>query len=78
MPPEWRRQRRQLQSNPIAEALAAWAESTVRQLSRKSELARAFRYVERQPTVVEAAYQCGPARPHMFEFTRQRQPPPSK
>jgi hypothetical protein len=38
-PPERRRQQRQLQSKPIAEALAAWAEQTVRQLSRKSELA---------------------------------------
>src|SRR5262249_33459499 len=45
LPPERRRQRRQLQSKPIAEALAAWAEQTVRQLSRKSELAQAFRYM---------------------------------
>jgi hypothetical protein len=43
--PGRRRQQRQLQSKPIAEALAAWAESTVRQLSRKSELAAAFRYM---------------------------------
>jgi transposase len=43
--PERRRQRRQLHSKPIAEALAAWADSTVRQLSRKSELAQAFRYM---------------------------------
>src|SRR5207302_10170007 len=42
LPPERRRQRRQLQSKPVAEALAAWADSTVRQLSRKSELAAAF------------------------------------
>ncbi|MBV9198747.1 MAG: IS66 family transposase [Alphaproteobacteria bacterium] len=40
LPPERRRQRRQLQSKPIAEALATWADSTVRQLSRKSELAQ--------------------------------------
>ena len=33
------------QSKPIAEALAAWADQTVRQLSRKSELAQAFRYM---------------------------------
>src|SRR5262249_3823746 len=45
LPPERRRQRRQLQSKPIAEALAAWAESTVPQLSRKSELAQAFGYM---------------------------------
>ena len=44
-PARRRRQRRQLQSKPIAEALAAWAEHTVRQLSRKSELAAAFRYM---------------------------------
>jgi len=44
-PPERRRQQRQLQSKPIAEALAAWADNTVRQLSRKSELAQAFRYM---------------------------------
>ena len=44
-PPERRRQQRQLQSKPIAEALAIWAEQTVRQLSRKSELAQAFRYM---------------------------------
>src|SRR3954463_3889969 len=44
-PTDRRRQQRQLQSKPIAEALAAWAESTVRQLSRKSELYAAFRYM---------------------------------
>jgi hypothetical protein len=44
-PPEQRHQRRQLQSQPVAEALAAWADITVRQLSRKSELAAAFRYM---------------------------------
>ncbi|HEX3416643.1 MAG TPA: transposase [Stellaceae bacterium] len=44
-PPERRQQRRQLQSQPIAEALTAWADSTVRRLSRKSELAAAFRYM---------------------------------
>ena len=44
-PPERRQQQRQLQSKPIAEALAAWAEQTARQLSRKSELAQAFRYM---------------------------------
>src|SRR5712671_2535143 len=32
-PPDRRRQQRQLQSKPIAEALAAWVEQTVRQLS---------------------------------------------
>src|SRR5438874_8224155 len=43
--PDRRRQQRQRQSKPVAEALAAWAEQTVRQLSRKSELAQAFRYM---------------------------------
>jgi hypothetical protein len=33
------------QSKPIAEVLAAWAAQTVRRLSRKSELAQAFRYM---------------------------------
>jgi len=52
-PPERRRQQRQLHSKPIAEALAAWADNTVRQLSRKSELAAAFRYMrERSPVIV--------------------------
>jgi hypothetical protein len=32
-------------STPIAAALAAWADKTVRKLSRKSELAAAFRYM---------------------------------
>jgi transposase len=41
-PPERRQQQRQLQSKPIAEALAAWAAQTVRRLSRKSELAQAL------------------------------------
>ena len=39
-PPDRRRQQRQLQSKPIAEALAAWSDNTARQLSHKSELAR--------------------------------------
>src|SRR5436190_686358 len=52
LPPERRRQRRQLQSKPIAEALAAWADSTVRQLSRKSELAQAFRYMRARWTAL--------------------------
>jgi hypothetical protein len=43
--PDHRRRERQERSKPIAEALAAWAEETVRKLSRKSELAVAFRYM---------------------------------
>jgi Transposase IS66 family len=48
-----RRRERQERSKPIAEALAAWAEETVRKLSRKSELAAAFRYMRgRWPALV--------------------------
>ena len=43
--PDHRRRERQEQSKPIAAALAAWADETVRKLSRKSELAAAFRYM---------------------------------
>src|SRR5260370_41556945 len=50
--PDRRRQERQRRSKPIAEPLAAWAESTVRQLSRKSELAQAFRYMRARWTAL--------------------------
>ena len=43
--PDRRRRERQQRSKPIAAALAAWADETVRKLSRKSELAAAFRYM---------------------------------
>ena len=43
--PEQRRRERQQRSKPIAAALAAWADDTARKLSRKSELAAAFRYM---------------------------------
>jgi hypothetical protein len=43
--PDRRQRQRQLQSKPIAEALAAWADNTLRQLSRKSELTAAFPYM---------------------------------
>jgi len=59
LPPERRRQRRQLQSKPIAEALAAWAESTVRLLSRKSELAQAFRYMRARWTALVRCFDDG-------------------
>jgi transposase len=59
LPPERRRQRRQLQSKPIAEALAAWADSTVRQLSRKSELAQAFRYMRARWTALVRCFDDG-------------------
>src|SRR2546421_120317 len=54
-----RRQQRQLQSQPIAEALAACADSTVRQLSRKSELARAFRYMRARWTALVRCFDDG-------------------
>jgi hypothetical protein len=38
-----RRRERQRQSKPIATALRAWAQQTAPKLSRKSELAAAFR-----------------------------------
>jgi hypothetical protein len=43
-PPDHRRGERQQRSKPIAEALRVWAEQTLPKLSRKSELAKAFRY----------------------------------
>jgi transposase len=58
-PAERRRHQRQLQSKPIAEALAAWAETTVRQLSRKSELAAAFRYMRARWTALVRCFDDG-------------------
>jgi transposase len=58
-PPGRRRQQRQLQSKPIAEALAAWADSTVRQLSRKSELYAAFRYMRARWTALVRCFDDG-------------------
>jgi transposase len=45
LPPDHRRRERQERSKPIAAALAAWADETRDKLSRKSELAAAFRYM---------------------------------
>ena len=51
--PDDRRRERQQQSNPIATALRAWAEQTAPKLSRKSELAAAFRYMRaRWPALI--------------------------
>jgi transposase len=58
-PPERRRQQRRLQSKPIAEALAAWADQTARQLSRKSELAQAFRYMRARWTALGRCFDDG-------------------
>ncbi|HEY5278814.1 MAG TPA: IS66 family transposase [Pseudolabrys sp.] len=46
MVPDYRRRERQQRSKPIAAALAAWANETLPKLSRKSELAAAFRYMK--------------------------------
>jgi transposase len=45
LPPDVRQRERERRSKPIAKDLAAWAEATLRRLSRKSELAKAFRYL---------------------------------
>jgi transposase len=53
LPPDRRQRERQQHSQPIAAILASWAEDTVRKLSRKSELAAAFRYMRsRWPSLV--------------------------
>jgi Transposase IS66 family len=59
LPPDQRRRQRQIQSKPVAEALAAWAEQTVRQLSRKSELALAFRYMRARWTALVRCFDDG-------------------
>ena len=50
--PDQRRRERQQRSKPVATALALWADETARKLSRKSELAAAFRYMRaRRPAL---------------------------
>ena len=50
--PDHRRRERQQRSKPVATALALWADETARKLSRKSELAAAFRYMRaRRPAL---------------------------
>ena len=44
-PPDQRRAEREKRSKPIAEAMRSWAEATLPKLSRKSELAKARRYM---------------------------------
>src|ERR1700726_911525 len=58
-PPGHRRRERQQRSKPIAEALAAWADETVRKLSRKSELAAAFRYMRARWTALGRCFDDG-------------------
>ena len=51
--PDHRRRERHRRSKPIAAGLAAWADETRPKLSRKSELAAAFRYMRaRWPALV--------------------------
>jgi transposase len=59
LPPEHRRRERQQRSKPAAEALAAWADETTRKLSRKSELAAAFRYMRGRRTALGRCFDDG-------------------
>lgn len=58
-PPDERRRQRQNQSLPIAEALKAWAETILPQLSGRSELAGAFRYMLARWTALTRAFDDG-------------------
>src|SRR5215469_1282179 len=58
-PPDQRLHQRRLRSKPIAEALAVWAEETVPKLSRKSELAAAFRYMRARWTALTRCLEDG-------------------
>ena len=57
--PDQRLHQRRLKSKPIAEALAAWAEETMPKLSRKSELASAFRYMRARWTALTRGFDDG-------------------
>jgi transposase len=57
--PEHRRRERQQRSKPIAAALAEWADETARKLSRKSELAAAFRYMRSRRPVLGRCFDDG-------------------
>ena len=57
--PDHRRRERQERSKPIAAALAAWADETRRKLSRKSELAAAFRYMRARWTALIRCFDDG-------------------
>jgi transposase len=57
--PDHRRRERQERSKPMAAALAAWAEETRRKLSRKSELAAAFRYMRARWTALIRCFDDG-------------------
>jgi hypothetical protein len=57
--PEHRRRERQQRSKPIAAALADWANETARKLSRKSELAAAFRYMRARRPALDRCFDDG-------------------
>ena len=57
--PDHRRRERQQHSKPIAAALAEWADETARKLSRKSELAAAFRYMRGRRTALARCFDDG-------------------
>ena len=57
--PDHRRRERQERSKPIAAALAAWADETRHKLSRKSELAAAFRYMRARWTALVRCFDDG-------------------
>lgn len=57
--PDDRRRERQQRSTPIADVLRAWAEETTRKLSRKSELAAAFRYMRSRWTALTRCFDDG-------------------
>jgi transposase len=57
--PDHRRRERQKRSKPIAAALAAWADEIRRNLSRKSELAAAFRYMRARWTALMRCFDDG-------------------
>ena len=59
MAPDHRRRERQERSKPIAAALAAWANETLPKLSRKSELAMAFRYMKARWTAIVRCFDDG-------------------
>ena len=59
LPPDHRRRERQQRSKPVAEALATWADETVRKLSRKSGLAAAFRYMRARWTALTRCFDDG-------------------
>jgi transposase len=59
LPPEHRRRERQQRSKPIADALSTWADEIVRKLSRKSELAGAFRYMRGRRTALGRCFDDG-------------------